>query len=120
MATRLGCALQTIARWETTKEPQSAALTVLEGLATDKRYSDLAGVFAKAQKRTKRTQPVLAQKAYEEQSRWVQIDGLLAQMQTIAERLKDQGSADGKQIYDLANDMWIVLEQIHLMSWRSK
>ena len=120
MATRMGCALQTIARWETTMVPPSAALSLLHGLATEEKHSDLALVFAKALERAKRAQPVLAQKAQEEQMRWSQVGYLVAEIQTIAQRLKDQGNADGKQIYDLANDMWLVLEQIHLTSWRSK
>jgi transcriptional regulator with XRE-family HTH domain len=120
MATRLGCSLQTIARWETIMEPQSAALIVLRDLAEEKKYADLAKVFAKTLERVKRTQPVVAQKAHEEQVRWAQVDVLLAEIQNIAEGLRDQGNIDGKRIYDLGNDMWQALEQIHLMSWRNK
>ena len=120
MAGRLGCSLQTIARWETVMEPQSAALAVLCNLAAENHYHDLAYLFGKARERLKRTQPVIAQKAHEEQRRWAQIDVLLAEIQTIAERLEDQGNPDGKRIYDLGNDMWQALEQIYLTSWRSK
>jgi hypothetical protein len=120
MSARLGCVLGTIARWETVTQPPSAALTVLRDWAQEREYSDLADVFSKALERRTRTEPVLVQKAREEQLKWAQLDVLLSEIQGAAERLKDQGSPDGKRIYDLANDMWQALDQIHLTSWRSK
>jgi transcriptional regulator with XRE-family HTH domain len=120
LARQLKVSLPTVGKWETTTPPTAVALAVLYKLAADNGHEKLARVFDTALEQLKATRPRIVQDIRQEQMRWTQIDMLLGEIQTEAERLKDQGSPDGKRIYDLANDMWQVLAEIHLWSWRNK
>ena len=122
MAERLGCVLQSVARWETSSRPQSiTVLAALRDLAEREKHPDLAAVFGKAvDENLSRTHPRIAFKLVDARERLARLDASVSEIQTIAQEMKERGEPDGQRIYDLCNDMWETLQSIHATNWRTK
>lgn len=120
MAQLLDVETATVGRWEIANGPTNIVLVRLLEIAEERSYAELAKVFKDALERMKKAQPRKARDIDQERLRWAALDGHLGDIQQEAERLKAEGHPSGKVIYDLCNDMWVVLEEIQKWSWRNR
>jgi transcriptional regulator with XRE-family HTH domain len=111
LATKLNMSTRALSQYESGKTPEPKQLLALCAYAYKAERRDLCRVFIDTLNREMDV-PSGFRVDLHQKKLWLQLESLVPEIQTAAERLKDKGNADGKLIYDLCNDMWLVLEQI--------
>ena len=119
MAQKLGCALQSIARWETTSEPQSVTLWRLD-IAREHHFDDLGKVFGEATDRFKQTDRREAEKIEMDVQRWGDIQAGLIELAEEGMNLSREGHPAGARIQEIALRVGGLATQARWWSWRNK
>jgi hypothetical protein len=120
MAGRLGCALQTIARWETLGEPQSVMLWRLWELARDHHYDDLRDVFQTALDKFKLADRRKAEAAQNDAERWAEIQAKLIELMEEGMKLSKEKHPAGRRITEIAARLGGLTTSAREWSWRNK
>jgi hypothetical protein len=120
MAARLGCSLQSIARWETTTEPQSVTLWRLWDLAREHHHDDLGRVFGTAMEKFKQTDRREAEKIEMDMHRWSDIQGGLAELFQEGVKLSNEKHPAGPRIQEIALRVTGLAIQARWWSWRNR
>jgi transcriptional regulator with XRE-family HTH domain len=120
MSERLGVALQSICRWETTEPPVNIALANLHQLAMENGHTSLARVFMDALEELKETQRRKAEDILDEIARWKKIRAHLTALADEAQILKMRKHHAGPRIEDHVISLNELLAAAQRWSWRNR
>jgi hypothetical protein len=114
MAKLLGCALQSVARWETSSEPKSATLWRLWTISRDHQYDDLAEVFRVACEKFKQTDRRKAEEIEKGMALMREIMGEIVDLMEIGIKLHLEKHPAGRRIQEIALHIG---EGVSVASW---
>jgi hypothetical protein len=120
MAHLLGCAMQSVARWETVSEPQSITLWRLWELASGEHYDDLAAEFRAAMDKYRQKDRREAEDIQMDVNRWVAIRNILETLKKESEALSAAKHPAGPRIAQSVTDLTDLTAQARLWSWRNR
>jgi len=127
MAHYLGCALQSIARWETVMEPQGYVLHMLADIARVDMHNDLAEVFEAAIAKSKLEDRRRAEEIEADVKRWYEIKDLLLSLEDEGAAMSDKQNPlyvkphpAGPRIQQKAMKLMELTEQARRLAWRNR
>jgi hypothetical protein len=115
MSEKLGCALQSVARWETAMEPQGSTLYRLSDLAREHGYEDLEKVFGKAIEKFKETDRREAETIERQTKNWTELQHELWNLMQESVKLSEENHAAGARIREITERISML---VALSRWR--
>ncbi len=120
MAVRFGVAVQTIARWETTGEPQSIMLWRLWELAREHQYDDLRDIFVAALDKFKLAERRKAENMMNDIERWREIQAGWIQVMEEGMKLSAENHPAGARITQLAARLGELTTKAREWAWGNR